>query len=66
MAEPLELPEGWPEDSIEYLVRHRLDRELEASMMGDRIRYEEARSRMPAAVRHREDRVVRRHSGEAG
>lgn len=54
MAEPLEIPEGWPEEHVERLVQHRLDRELEASMLGDRLEYAERRTRMPQQVRIRE------------
>jgi len=52
------MPAGWYGGNIEYLVRDRLDRELEASLLGDRLEYIRAREHMPRDVRIREDRVL--------
>lgn len=58
MAEPLELPDGWPPESLERLVQVRLDIELERSLSVDRYDYARAREKMPRDVRIREVRVL--------
>jgi hypothetical protein len=52
VSDLLEIPEGWPEESY---VRHRIDRELELSLIRGRDEYAERRKRMPVHVRRKED-----------
>ncbi len=59
MAEPLEIPGDWPPEYIERLVDARVDRELERSLLGDRLEYADRRAHMPREVRMREDRRLR-------